>query len=83
MNNLSHLLKVTTVWTTILYIVCFAVVALWPESRELFMQYALHSAVEFKSGNFGVGYFISGLIIWNVLDVVIVWLFAALYKAIK
>ena len=83
MNNLNHLLKVTMVWTTILYVVCYAIVALWPEARELFMQYALHSNFDMGSGNFSVTTFISGLVIWNILDVILVWLFAALYKAIK
>ncbi|MBI4714117.1 hypothetical protein HY771_02955 [Candidatus Uhrbacteria bacterium] len=83
MNNLNHLLKVTVAWTTIAYVVCFAVVAFYPPIRELFFQYALHTKIALESIEMGVGNFISGLIIWNILDVVFVWLFAALYKAIK
>lgn len=70
-------------WTTVLYIVCYAVVALWPESRNLFMQYGLHSNFDMGTQNLGVTPFISGLIIWNIVDVISVWLFVALYKAIK
>lgn len=83
MNNLNHLIKVTMAWTTIVYIICYAVVALFPASRELFMQYALHSNLEMQSGNFGVVPFISGLIVWNIIDVIAVWLFATLFKTIK
>ncbi|MBI2475060.1 hypothetical protein HYV69_01410 [Candidatus Uhrbacteria bacterium] len=83
MNNLNHLLKVTAVWTTIVYVVCFVVVAFYPPIRELFFQYALHTKIAVGTIDMNVGNFISGLIIWNIIDIVSVWLFAALYKSVK
>jgi hypothetical protein len=70
-------------WTTIAYVICFVVVLIFPSIRELFFQYALHTSITIKNLDMNIGNFISGLIIWNVLDVVFVWLFASLYKSIK
>lgn len=83
MINTNHLLKVASAWISIVYTVCYAGVALYPQSRELFMRYSLHSDIVYKSGYFSLGYFISGLIIWNIVAVLGVWLFAALFNKIK
>lgn len=83
MINTKHLLKVAAAWISIVYAVCYAGVALYPASRELFMRYSLHSDITYKSDYFSFGYFVSGLIIWNIVTVLGVWLFAALYNQIK
>ncbi len=83
MIKTNHLLKVAAIWISIVYTVCYAGVAFYPASRELFMRYALHSDIAYKSDYFGFGYFISGLIIWNVVVVLGVWLFATLFNNIK
>lgn len=83
MINTKHLLKVSSVWVSIVYVVCYAGVAIYAPLRPLFMQYALHADVTITSGFFGIGYFISGLIIWNIVAVAAVWLFAYLYNRIK
>ena len=84
MTSIKHLLKVSTAWISIVYVVCFLGVALLPSIRPAFMLYALHTS----GGDFGqdamtFGTFISGLIIWNIITIIGVWLFAKLYTAIK
>lgn len=85
MININHLAKVTSAWISIVYAICYAGVAMMPGIRPGFMMYGLHM------GGFGMGWtnvltfstFISGLIIWNVIAVLAVWLFAALFNGIK
>lgn len=81
--NTKHLLKVASAWVSIVYIVCYAGVAVYPPIRSLFMKYSLHAEVTFQSDFFGIGYFISGLIIWNIAAAAGVWLFAFLSNKIK
>ncbi|OGZ66531.1 MAG: hypothetical protein A3D34_00670 [Candidatus Staskawiczbacteria bacterium RIFCSPHIGHO2_02_FULL_33_16] len=83
MINTNHLLKVTSAWTSIVYVVCYVGVAMYPPIRMMTMRYAIHADVNFVSGYFGLGYFISGLIIWNVIALLSVWLFAWLFNTIK
>lgn len=81
---MSHVLKVTASWISVVYIVCFGGVALLPGVREWFMKYALHT------DNFSLGSnvmtlatFITGLVIWNMIAILAVWLYAVLDKGIK
>ena len=83
MINTKHLLKVASAWVSAVYAVCYLGVALFPSSRNLYMKYALHADVSLKSNYFGIGYFITGLIIWNVIALLGAWLFAYLFNAIK
>ncbi|MDO8668988.1 MAG: DUF5676 family membrane protein [Candidatus Buchananbacteria bacterium] len=83
MINTKHLIKVSLAWTSIVYIVCYAGVVVYPPIRGLFIKYSLHADVVFKSDFFSLGYFVSGLIIWNILVMLGVWLFAALFNKIK
>lgn len=83
MINTKHLLKVASAWTSIVYIACYLGVAIYPPVRELFMQYALHAKISFMSIYFNLGYFISGLIIWNIVAILGVGLFVWLYNKIK
>lgn len=83
MINTKHLLKVLSVWTSIIYIICYLGVAIYPSIRNITVQYALHMKVSFASNFFGFGYFISGLIIWNTVAILGVWLFATLFNKIK
>ena len=85
MINTNHLFKVSAAWVSIVYVVCFAGVALFPSIRQLFILYTLHMDVSSVSVQsvVTVGTFISGLIIWNIIATLAVWLFAALYNGIK
>ncbi len=83
MINTKHLLKVTLAWTSIVYAVCYTGVAVYPASRVMLMRYAMHTDFSLASNYFGIGYFISGLIIWNIIAILCVWLFAILFNKIK
>jgi len=83
MINIKHLLQVAAAWISIVYIVCFAGVALFPTSRELFMRYALHSNIALGQSVLTLTTFITGLIIWNVVAFLAVGLFALLFNKIK
>jgi len=90
MINTKHLLKVTSVWISVVYAVCFTGVAMFTNIRPVFMRYALHMEVDMGRSIVTLGTFISGLImliigliIWNIIALLAVWLFAFLYNKIK
>lgn len=83
MINTKHLLKVTSIWISVVYAVCYLGVAFFPASRQLYMRYALHADASFISSYFGFGYFISGLVIWNTLALLGANFFAYLFNTIK
>lgn len=83
MINTSRLLKVGAAWISITYVICYAGVALIPEIREWFMRYALHTNVDLGMNVLTVGTFISGLFVWNLIALVFLWIFAALWNVIK
>lgn len=83
MINTTHLLKVSAAWISIVYVVCFAGVGLVPGMRPGFMRYGLHMGTDLGRDILTFGTFISGLIIWNIITLLAVWLFAALYNNIK
>ena len=83
MINTDRLLKATAAWTTIVYIVCFGGVVLLPGVRSWFLYYALHLDVSTGDNVTTVTTFLSGLLIWNVVALFGVWLFAFLQNAIK
>ena len=83
MINIKHLLKVTVAWTSIVYVICFVGVAMFAGIRPGFMTYALHMDVGAVSNVSTFSTFISGLVIWNIVAVLGVWLFALLFNGIK
>lgn len=83
MINTTHLLKVTAVWISIVYAVCFVGVALFPGIREAFMYYGLHTTTSLGENVATFTTFISGLVIWNVIAFLSVGLFAILFNKIK
>ncbi len=83
MIDTKHLIKVVSAWMSVVYAVCYAGVAIYPPVRDLFMKYSLHADVSFKSDFFGFGYFISGLVIWNIVAITGAWLFAFIFNKIK
>jgi len=83
MIDTQRLLKVSSVWISIVYVVCYVGVAMYPASREMFMRYSLHSSMAFDSNFFSIGYFVSGLIIWNIVIAASALLFAGLFNRIK
>ena len=83
MIDIKHLLKVTAVWITIVYLVCFGGVALVRGIRPWFMQHALHMNASLGDNVITFATFISGLLIWNVVALLGVWLFAFLFTKLK
>ena len=83
MNNMKHLLKVAAAWTSIVYAVCFAGVALFPGIRPAFMYYGLHTTVGTGADALSLTTLISGLVVWNVVAFLAVGLFAVLSNRIK
>jgi len=83
MINTVHLLKVSAAWISIVYVICFAGVALFSGIRSGFMMYALHTDINMGRNILTLGTFFSGLIIWNIAALLGVGLFAALFNAIK
>lgn len=83
MNNIKHLLRVTSAWISIVYVICFGGVALAPGIREWFMRYALHTNVNLGENVMTITTFVAGLVIWNVVALLAVWIFAYLYNTMK
>ncbi|MEK7541006.1 MAG: DUF5676 family membrane protein [Patescibacteria group bacterium] len=83
MINTKHLLKTTSIWISAIYSICYTGAAIYPPIRIMFMKYVMHAQVSLTSGYFGAGYFISGLIVWNIIALLGVWLFAFLFNKIK
>jgi large-conductance mechanosensitive channel len=83
MINTKHLLKVGAAWISIVYVICYVGVALFPGIRSAFMKNALHTSMDMGQNVMTFGTFLSGLVIWNVIALVALWLFAMLYNRIK
>ena len=83
MIDTKHLLKVASAWISIVYIICFVGVALFPGVRPGFMRYGLHMGIDMGQNLLTLATFIYGLVIWNVIALLAVWLFAFLYNTIK
>ncbi len=83
MINTKHLLKVSAAWMSIVYVVCFAGVAMFSGIRPGFMMYGLHTNLDMGQNILTFDTFVSGLLIWNVIGLLAVWLFAALFNGIK
>lgn len=80
MRNTKHLLKVTVYWTSIVYTVCYLGVLLFPGIRPAFMLFGLHTALDIGEDVMTVTTYVSGLVIWNIVAILSVWLFAYLYN---
>lgn len=83
MIEMKHAQKVAVSWTTIVYAVCYSVVALFPGTREWFMESALHAEYNAGPSIMTVNTFVSGILIWNVIAVIAVWLFVTLHNYFK
>lgn len=80
MINTARVLKVTAVWISIVYVVCYVGVLLFPGIRDLTLYYALHMTGSSLRDAFTITNFITGLIIWNIVAFLGVGLFARLYN---
>ena len=78
MTDTKQVYKVVSLWISIVYVVCFGGVALFPEIRAWFMEYALHNRVDIGANVMTVTTFITGIVIWNVIAILAVWLYAVI-----
>ena len=83
MINTKHLLKVTAAWISVVYAVCFLGVALFPGIREAFMYYGLHTNANVGENILTLTTFVTGLVIWNIVALLAVGLFATLFNKIR
>lgn len=83
MLNLRHILKVSMVWVSLLYVICVVGTALFPQLRTGFIRYALHGDVAFQKTAITIGSFIAGLVWWNVIAIIYIGLFVVLYNKMK
>lgn len=84
MKSTKHIIKVTMAWTSIVYAVCFFGVVIFGGIRPGFMMYALHMRTSFEYSNvLTVSTFLSGLVIWNVVVLLVVGLYLWLDRVIK
>lgn len=83
MINAKRLLKAGAAWASIAYIICFFGVLLFPGLRFDFPRYGLHMIVPMGINVMTVGTFISGLVFWNIIAFVGLWLFAVLFNSMK
>ncbi len=70
-------------WISILYVICFGAVAIYPDIRTLFMKYTLHVDLDFGTAVTTPASFIVGFIVWNVTIALTFCLFGALFNRIK
>lgn len=84
MINTKRVLKVGLAWINITYLICYFGVMLSPSLRNQLLQVLLHFQVNnLGQSVFSVGNFFLGLIWWNVLTLMLLWLFVALYNKFK
>ena len=77
------MLKAASAWISVIYIICFVGVTWFPGIRPGFMRYGLHMGIDMGRDILTIETFISGLVIWNVIALLAVWLFAFLYNKIE
>ncbi|OHA09737.1 MAG: hypothetical protein A3A44_02020 [Candidatus Sungbacteria bacterium RIFCSPLOWO2_01_FULL_60_25] len=83
MINTQRLLKVGAAWISIVYAICYVGVAIFPGVRPGFMRWGLHVAVDTGMDVLTFGTFVSGLVIWNIVALLGLWLFAQLWNAVR
>lgn len=83
MLDTKYVIKIACIWVTILYVICFIGVAFFSPLRSFFMEYALHTSLDAGMNSVSFITFSSGLLIWNILTALSVWLFCVLYNSIK
>lgn len=83
MINTRHLVIVGMAWISIIYIVCFGAVAVYPEIREPFMKYALHVEMNLGVAVTTPSTFVAGFVLWNIVAALTLGLFAVLFNRIR
>ena len=84
MIDTQRLQKVSMIWVSVVYVICYLAIALFPDLRSWFAENALHMESGLISQSvISAGTFVWGLIIWNIITLLALWLFSSLYNKIK
>lgn len=83
MINTKRLLLASAVWVSIVYVVCFVLVVVFPAIRPNFMLYGLHTQITLGEDVMTMATFIGGLVLWNVIIFLAVGLFGLIYNKMK
>jgi uncharacterized membrane protein len=78
--NTQRLWKVTAAWVSIVWVICYVGVLIFPDIRSAFALYALHTVADFGENIMTLTTFVSGLVIWNGIAWLAVSLFAFLFN---
>jgi hypothetical protein len=80
MTNTTTLLKVTAVWVTAVYLVCFLGIIAFPALRDWFLLYGLHVQPSGVASVTTVTTFVSGLVVWNVVAAVAMYMWSFTWR---
>lgn len=83
MLNSAKIAKVTVVWMTILYIICTLIAAILPGIYAKFAGLLVHFGAVSQKPNITFLSAIVGLIVWDIVVYIAVWLFVAIYNRTK
>lgn len=82
--NTTRAVKIGLAWINITYILCYVIAGLLPAgARPSILPYVLHLSVGPVENIFTLGNFVIGLIIWNLIVGVGIWLVGFLANSIK
>ena len=82
MINTTKLLKVTVIWVTLVYLVCFLGILAFPALRGWFILYGLHMQISSATTVTTVGTFVSGLVIWNAVALLATYTWSLVWNKI-
>ena len=78
--NSARVVKTSVVWMTIVYVLCFVVVSMWPGIMGSGMMSSFHAQFNMGPAVMTGSSFVYGLILWDILAAFGAWLFVALYN---
>ena len=81
--NTTRAIKIGLAWINITYVLCYMILGLIPVSRPSMLPYILHMNVGPVENIFTLGNFFGGLVLWNVIVGVGIWLVGFLARYIK
>ncbi len=83
MLNGTKIAKVTLIWATIVYLTCVLIAWILPSVYSWGAGNLIHFGMVTAAPALAISGVIQGLIIWDVIAVVMVWLFVWLYNRLK
>lgn len=81
--NTKQSVKTWVVWINIAYVICYLLVLLFPGLRISFIQALIHTEITGMTDSMSLGNFLMGLVLWNIVTLLGVLLFAFLFNKFK